>query len=272
MPCTAWAGCCSSKGRRERALPLLEQNLTLCRGLGDPLRLAKALNVLGMAHRHLGQLDAAQPAWRRAWRSPAATPTTPSWETVLNHLASSRWTATNRSAQWSCCGSRSRSPAAKGDTFALAFGRLNLAAAIGRAGRPAEAEDLLRSLVADAIDFGDVHLIASTLDELAEAALALHHDLRAARLLGAADRLREQIRIPRSAPDARHLESVGSGARPRRDAMRGTPRRSAGRAADAGRSAVAFATAHQERGPVLNATMRVAPRSTRIERAPRPLR
>jgi predicted ATPase/class 3 adenylate cyclase len=198
------------QGETERALPMLERNLALCRDLRDPIRLAKALNVLGMAHRHLGQLDAARRRLEESLEIARRYPDDDLLGNVLNHLAIVALDSDEPERATILQREQIAFTIKKGDTFALAMGRLNLAAAIGRCGRPVEAQGLLCSLLEDASVFGDLHVIASTLDELAEAALALTLDVRAARLLGAADRLHEQIRIPRSAPDALHLDrSVG---------------------------------------------------------------
>ena len=207
------------QGETERALPMLERNLSLCRGLGDPLLLAKALNVLGMAHRHLGHLEDARRHLEESLAI-ARQLDDPLLSAVLNHLAVVALDSDDPERAVELLRQQLDAASRHGDTFAMGMGRLNHAAAIGRAGRPAEAEDLMRVLVGDAHDLGDVLLVVSTLDELAETALARQHDLRAARLIGAADRIREQIRIPRTAPDLRHLERsvapardrVGSGA------------------------------------------------------------
>ncbi len=200
------------QGENERAKDVLEQDLALCRRLGDAFRLAKGLNAVGLAWRNLGHLDVAWRLLEESLELARGYPEDALLGNVLNHLAIvalDRGDPEHAMALFEECillASR------QGDSQSAADRRINLAAAIGRAGRPAEAHDLLSSLVDDIVGLGDVNGLAGAFDELAETALALGADVRAARLMGAADRLREQIGIPRTAPDARHLErSVGPG-------------------------------------------------------------
>ncbi len=92
------------------------------------------------------------------------------------------------------------------DSHGVIAGRLYLATAMVHAARPAEAHELMCSLIDDIVQTGDVDLAAEALDDLTQAAAGLDFDLQTAHLSGAADRLREQRQLPRPPPEVRHLE------------------------------------------------------------------
>jgi len=88
----------------------------------------------------------------------------------------------------------------------MAIDQHSLAAASLRAGRAREAHDLLSSTVDDVVGFGDIEFLAATLELAAGVAAQLDDGLRAARLAGAAEDIREKAGMPITEPDAAFLE------------------------------------------------------------------
>jgi hypothetical protein len=93
-----------------------------------------------------------------------------------------------------------------GDAWGAAIDQLSLAAASVRAGRAREARDLLSSILDDVVGSGDIELLANTLELAAGVAAHLGDGLRAARLTGAAEDIREKAGMPIAEPDAALLE------------------------------------------------------------------
>jgi predicted ATPase/class 3 adenylate cyclase len=95
-----------------------------------------------------------------------------------------------------------------GSAWGAAVTRANLAGAMLRAGRPQDAYDSLRATAAATAGLGDVELTIGLIELFACALAGLGHALRAARLLGTAQALREQAGMPMSAPDTELLSDL----------------------------------------------------------------
>ena len=83
---------------------------------------------------------------------------------------------------------------------------MNLAVVMKRAGQPAGAHRLLCSLIEDLITLGDKETWSNALDEFIMSAAKRAADVRAARLSGAVEQLREPNGVARRAVDTRDLE------------------------------------------------------------------
>ena len=83
-----------------------------------------------------------------------------------------------------------------GDMLGAAIDQQSLAAASLRAGRAREARDLLSSTLDYVVSSGDTEFLANTLELSACVAADLGDGLRAARLAGAAEGIREQAGMP----------------------------------------------------------------------------
>lgn len=102
-----------------------------------------------------------------------------------------------------------------GNSWATVVAQGNLAGALVQAGRAADAQQLLCSLIDHVATVGDVELTADTLERFAAAAAELGADARAAHLSGAAERIREVAGMPIAAPDRALLERATDRARAR---------------------------------------------------------
>ena len=194
------------QGEPERAKTALEQNLELCRRLGDPLKLAKGLDSLAVAHLYLDQPDVTTRLLEQSLEIARGYPDDPLPQTVLNHLAVVALDTGDQERAQRLMGECVDLAAGRNDTYGLITARVNLAVVMNRAGNRAEGVDLLISLVDDMVAFGDMEMISAALDEFTLCAADQGDDVRAARLNGATDRLREDNGIARREPDVRDLE------------------------------------------------------------------
>ena len=133
-------------------------------------------------------------------------PDDPLPQTVLNHLAVVALDTGDQERAQRLMGECVDLAAGRNDTYGLITARVNLAVVMNRAGNRAEGVDLLISLVDDMVAFGDMEMIGAALDEFTLCAADQGDDVRAARLNGATDRLREDNEIARREPDVRDLE------------------------------------------------------------------
>jgi hypothetical protein len=100
-----------------------------------------------------------------------------------------------------------------GDLFGMAVDRHALALVSLRAGRPAEARDLLCGLFDYVASSGNTALLINTLEVAAGIAATLDDPLRAARLAGAADAIRQESGMLLTEPDAAMLDEYLAPAR-----------------------------------------------------------
>ena len=94
----------------------------------------------------------------------------------------------------------------QGDMLGVALDQQSLAGVSLRAGRAREARDLLSGMVDYVASCGDPELLATTLELSACIAAELGEGLRAARLAGAAEAIRQKTGTPIPQPEAALLE------------------------------------------------------------------
>jgi predicted ATPase/class 3 adenylate cyclase len=116
-----------------------------------------------------------------------------------------------------------------GSTWGAAVTQANLAGAMLRAGRPQDAYDFLRAGAAGMAGLGDVELTIGVIELFACALAGLGHALRAARLLGTAEALREQAGMPMNDPDTELLAELTGAAQASVSAQAWDEHRRAGR-------------------------------------------
>jgi hypothetical protein len=136
-------------------------------------------------------------AWRRSVRlSPmtglAALPSASGWACTQEATS----TAPRR-----CCRRRLRSTASRGTCWAWPLDQQSLAGVSLRAGRARDALDLRSGMFNYVVSCGDAELIATTLEMFAAIAAALGEGLRAARLTGAAEAIRQKVGVPIKQPE-----------------------------------------------------------------------
>jgi tetratricopeptide (TPR) repeat protein len=139
-------------GDLDTARSLLEDSLAVARKLRGDARLVTALSNLGLVEIDAGNLERAMDVLQQAL--------------MLDRKLGVAWGA--------------------------AIDQLSLAAASLRAGRAREARDLLSSILDDVVGSGDIELLADALELAAGVAAHLGDGLRAARLVGAAEDIREK--------------------------------------------------------------------------------
>jgi predicted ATPase/class 3 adenylate cyclase len=194
------------QGEDDAALPLFERSLAIWRDLNDQDHVARELNSIGITRRSLGDLDTARSLFEdsiaiaRELRSDARL------ATALANLGLMEIYAGNLERAMEVLHEALTLDRKLGDRWAMAIDQHCLAAASLRAGRPREARDLLSATLDDVVGSGDIELLADALELAAGVAAHLGDGLRAARLAGAAEDIREKAGMPITEPDAALLE------------------------------------------------------------------
>ena len=194
------------QGEDDAALPLFERSLAIWRDLDDRDHVARELNSIGITRRCLGDLDTARSLFEdsiaitRELRSDARLATT------LANLGATEIYAGNLERAMEVLHEALMLDRKLGDAWAMAIDQHLLAAVSLRAGRAREARDLLSATLDDVVGSGDIEFLAATLELAAGVAAHLDDGLRAARLAGAAEDIREKAGMPIPEPDAALLE------------------------------------------------------------------
>jgi predicted ATPase/class 3 adenylate cyclase len=189
----------------DEARRLFERSLAIWRGLGDLEEQARELNSLGIVQRHLDNTGAARSLLEEA-------------VAIDRELGSHRLGAalTNLGQLESASGRLDRAiellqealtvDQRQGDLFGVAVDQQSLALASLRAGRPREASDQVSAMVSYVASSGNTSLLVNVLELAAAISAALGDPLRAARLAGAAEAIRQESGMLVSAREAAMLE------------------------------------------------------------------
>ena len=195
-------------GEAERARDLLERCVAFWREDGDLAALARELNSLAMAYRALGEPDRAQPLVEEAVVAARASGDQGREANALSNLAALEIDAGRYDEAIVLLRQVLVLDTALQDAWGQGADHVNIAGALLRAGRVDEARTHLCDSTPAAVALGDVEITVDVIG-LFCALHALRGDaVRAARLLGASDRMREQAEMPMPLPDAEWLESV----------------------------------------------------------------
>lgn len=195
-------------GEAERARDLLERCVAFWREEGDLAPLSRELNSLAMAYRSLGEPDRAQPLIEEAVAVAQASGHQGREANALSNLAALQIDAGRYDDAIVLLRQVLVLDTALQDAWGQGADHVNIAGALLRAGRVDEAHAHLRDSTPAAVALGDVEITVDVIG-LFCALHALRGDAeRAARLLGASDRMREQAEMPMPLPDAQWLESV----------------------------------------------------------------
>jgi len=211
---THWLGVLrQQQGENAAAIPLFRQSLAIWQDLGDQTQMAVELNSLGITYRSMGDLATAMSHFQDSITIARHTGNELRLSTALSNLGIAQIDAGNVSEATQALQEALALDEKNGDSWGATIVRNSLAAATLLDGRPAEAHEMLCSIVDDVIASGDLELLAATL-ELA-AGIAAHSDdrQRAARLAGAAQAVRDKASIPITGFDAALLERFLSPAR-----------------------------------------------------------
>ena len=200
------------QGEAQAALQLFELSLAIGRELGDRDRQARELNSLGIAYRHLGDVETG----RRMLEESIA---------ISRELNGVRLGAAlaNLGQLESAAGNLDRAgeviqealdwDSERGDVFGVAVDQHSLALVNLRAGRPAEARRLLAGIIDYVATSGNTSILLNSLELAAAIAVCLGEPLRAARLAGAAELLREEAGMQITAQELAMLEEYLAQAR-----------------------------------------------------------
>jgi predicted ATPase len=188
------------------AIPLFERSLAIWRDSGDRDQEAKELNSLGITHGYHGDLSTARSLLEQSaalsreiasdWRLAAALTNLGLVETIAGDL--------DRAAQ--ALREAIKLDRQQGDQLGLVLDKHALSMVSLRAGRTREARDLLSSTLDFVVSAGNSDILSSTLELAACTAAELGEPLRAARLAGAAEAVRQLAGMPIAEPDAALLE------------------------------------------------------------------
>jgi predicted ATPase/class 3 adenylate cyclase len=190
----------------EAGLELFERSLAIWRDLGDRTEQARELTSLGGTYRRLGDLDTARSLLEDGvalcresgsdiWLANALT--------VLGGVesAAGNFDRATQMLQEAITIGRTQ-----GNTLQTALGQQSLAVNCLLAGRAREAQDVQSGILGYIVSTGDTEWLIDALEVSAAIAAELGDCLRAARLAGAAEAVRQQADMLNTAEDAALLE------------------------------------------------------------------
>ena len=193
-------------GEPEAALPVLERSLAIWRDLGDRDQQARELNSLGITHHYLGDLDAARSLLEESAAISREVGSHMRLAAALTNLGQLESDADNFDRATQVLQEALAIDRKQGDMHGVAIDQQSLAGVALRAGRAREARDLLAGLADYIVSCGDPELLATTLEMSAANAAQLGQALRAARLTGAVEAVRQKTGIPIKQRDVVVLE------------------------------------------------------------------
>jgi predicted ATPase/class 3 adenylate cyclase len=194
------------QGELDAALPLFERSLAIWRDLGDRDQEARELNSLGITYRLLGDLDTARSLLQDSIATARELGGGARLATALTSLGHTESDAGNFDRARQVLREALALDRMHGDTLGVALDQLSLAGVSLYAGRPREARHLLTAMLDYAVSSGNTEVLATTLELSACIAAELGDGLRAARLAGAAENIRNRTGMPIPQPDAVLLE------------------------------------------------------------------
>ena len=189
------------QGEPEAARVLLERSLAIWRDLGDRNQQARELNSLGITHHHLDDLDTARSLLEESAAISREIGSEMRLAAALTNLGQLESDAGNFDRATQVLQEALAIDQEQGDMLGVALDQQSLAGVALRAGRAREAGDLLSAMAGYVASSGDPELLATTLEMSAANAAQLGEGLRAARLAGAAEAVREKTGIPIKQPE-----------------------------------------------------------------------
>jgi tetratricopeptide (TPR) repeat protein len=188
-------------GEQQDALGHFERSLAIWRDLGDRGQQARELNSLGITHHFLGDLDTARALLEDSAAICREIGSNFRLAVALTNLGQAESDAGNFDHATQVLQEALAVDRKHGDMLGVAIDQQSLAGVSLRAGRSREARDQLSEMVDYVASSGDPELLASTLELAAAATAELGEGLRAARLTGAAEAVRQKTGIPIKQPE-----------------------------------------------------------------------
>jgi predicted ATPase/class 3 adenylate cyclase len=200
-------------GEPDAARQMFERSLAIWRELGDREQQAKELNSLGIAWRHLDEPDTARVLFEEAIAINRTIPGCVRLGASLANLGQLESAAGHFDRAGQVLREALALDTEHGDLFGMTVDRHSLALVSLRAGRPAEARDLLCGIFDHVANSGNTALLLNTLEVAAGIMAALDDPPRAARLAGAAHAIRQESGMLISEAEAAMLEEYLAPAR-----------------------------------------------------------
>jgi predicted ATPase/class 3 adenylate cyclase len=193
-------------GELGAALLLFERSLAIWRDIGDRDEQARELNSLGATHMLLGDLDVARSLLEDSIVIARAIGSDTRRATALTNLGEAEIYAGNFGRATQVLEEALALDREHGDVVGVAIDQHSLAQISLRAGRPQEARDQLSATLGYVVSSGDSEFLANVLELSACVTADLGDGLRAARLAGAAEAVRQLAGMPIPESDAAMLE------------------------------------------------------------------
>jgi predicted ATPase len=189
------------QGELQAALPLQERSLAIWRDLGDRDEQARELNSTGITHRLLGDVDAARCLLEESAAISREIGSDFRLAAALTNLGQAESYAGNYDRATQVLQEALAIDRKQGDMLGVALDQQSLAGVSLRAGRARETRELLSAMAGYVVSSGDSELLATTLELSAANAAQFGENLRAARLAGASETIRQKTGIPVKDPE-----------------------------------------------------------------------
>ena len=194
------------QGELEAGLKFLERSLAIWRELGDRDQQARELNSLGITHRWLGHLDTARSMLEESAAIAREIGSDYRLAGALTNLGQAESEAGNLDRAAQVLQEALALDRKQGDTWGVVLDQQSLAVVSLRAGRIAEANELVSATFDYVATSGDTGTLVAAIEQSACIAAELGDGMRAARLAGAAEAIRDQAGTPITQSDAAFLE------------------------------------------------------------------
>ncbi|HTX28079.1 MAG TPA: protein kinase [Streptosporangiaceae bacterium] len=201
------------QGDPAAARPFLERSLAIWRELGDREQQSRELNSLGITYHHLSAWDASRSAFEESIAIARELGSEVRLAVALSNLGQLESAAGDFDRAAHVLQEALAIDQVKGDVFGVAIDQQSLAMVSLRAGRPQEASETLSGILDYVISCGDPDFLANVLELSACVAAELGDGLRAARLVGAAEALRQKTGLRMAPTDLVLLERFTGPAR-----------------------------------------------------------
>jgi predicted ATPase/class 3 adenylate cyclase len=194
------------QGELDASVRALEHSLAIWRELGNREQQARELNSLGATHRYLGHLDTARTLLEESIEISREIGSDTRLAAALTNLGQVESVAGDLDRAGQALREALELDDNHGDVFGVALDQQSLALVSLRAGRAEQARDLLSSSLDYVVSSGDTEFLANTLELSACITADLGDHLRAARLAGAAEAIRQKAGMPIPQAEAAVLE------------------------------------------------------------------
>jgi predicted ATPase/class 3 adenylate cyclase len=189
------------QGELQAARAVLERSLAIWRDLGERDQQARELNSLGITHHHLDDTGTARSLLEESAAISRELGSDFRLAAALTNLGQLEANAGNFDRATQVLQEALAIDRKQGDILGVALDQQSLAGVHLRAGRAREARDLLSAMAGYVVSCGDPEFLATTLEMCAANAAQLGEGVRAARLVGAAEALRQKTGIPIKQPE-----------------------------------------------------------------------